>query len=100
MDRVPFAFVSHLFRPAPRRNDFLATTPGGLDLLEIQKPTPAANHRNQVTAAHHDGHYRRARPSRYEKVPLHDQRPVRDPRFTEPRSLPTGKGISHVDHCR
>jgi hypothetical protein len=22
--------------------------------------------------------------------------PVRDPRFTEPRSLPDGKGISHV----
>ena len=21
-------------------------------------------------------------------------------RFTEPRSLPNGKGISHVDHCR
>ena len=29
-----------------------------------------AIHRNQVTAAHLDGHYRRARPFRYEKVPL------------------------------
>jgi hypothetical protein len=53
-----------------------------------------------VTAAHRDGRYRRARPFRYEKLPLHDQCPVRDPRFTEPRSLPNGKGISHVDHCR
>jgi hypothetical protein len=42
----------------------------GLDLLEIQKLTRTANHRNQVTAAHRDGHYRRARPLRYEKVPL------------------------------
>jgi DNA-binding CsgD family transcriptional regulator len=31
---------------------------------------PTAHHQNQVTAAHPDGHYRRARPFRYEKVPL------------------------------
>ena len=29
-----------------------------------------ANHRNQVTAAHSDGYDRRARPFRYEEVPL------------------------------
>ena len=31
---------------------------------------PTAHHQNQVTAAHPDGHYRRARPFRYEKVTL------------------------------
>jgi hypothetical protein len=45
----------------------------GLDLLEIQRLTPGAIHQNQVTAAHRDGRYRRARPFRYEKLPLHDQ---------------------------
>ena len=30
----------------------------GLDLLELRKLIPAANHQNQVTAAHRDGHYR------------------------------------------
>ena len=29
----------------------------GLDLLEIRKLTRTAHHRNQVTAAHSDGHY-------------------------------------------
>jgi hypothetical protein len=28
----------------------------GLDLLEIRPLTPAADHKNQVTAAHLDGH--------------------------------------------
>jgi len=28
----------------------------GLDLLEIRQLTPAADHKNQVTAAHLDGH--------------------------------------------
>jgi len=28
----------------------------GLDLLEIRQLTPAADHNNQVTAAHLDGH--------------------------------------------
>ena len=42
----------------------------GLDLLKIQKLTPDPNHRNQVTAPHSDGHDRRARPFRYEEVPL------------------------------
>ena len=45
----------------------------GLDLLEIHCSPRTANHRNQVTAAHRDGRYRRARPFRYEKLPLHDQ---------------------------
>ena len=33
----------------------------GLDLLEIQRLTPDANHQDQVSAVHRDGRYRRAR---------------------------------------
>jgi hypothetical protein len=36
----------------------------GLDLLEVRQLTRIANHQDQVTAAHPDGHYRRARPFR------------------------------------
>src|SRR6476469_5079676 len=36
----------------------------GLDLLEIRKLTPTANHLDQVTTTHRDGHYRQARPFR------------------------------------
>ena len=42
----------------------------GLDLLEIRKLTPDRESPEQVTTAHRDGHYRRARPFRYEEVPL------------------------------
>ena len=42
----------------------------GLDLLEMQKLTLTADHQGQVTAAHGDGQYCRARPFRYKKVTL------------------------------
>ncbi len=42
----------------------------GLDLLEMQKLTLTADHQGQVTAAHCDRQYRRARPFRYKKVTL------------------------------
>ena len=34
----------------------------GLDLLEVRQLTRTLNHQDQVTAAHRDGRYRRARP--------------------------------------
>ena len=45
---------------------------GVLAEIEALGPPRTVNHRNQVTAAHRAGRYRRARPFRYEKLPLHD----------------------------
>ena len=45
--------------------------------FESSPRTP--NHQDQVTTAHRDGHYRRARLFRYEKVPLPWPVPARDP---------------------